>query len=37
VASCRYRHEVHYADRRIMPSSTRGALWDTDVVLMRSA
>jgi len=29
--------KVHYADHRIMPSSTRGASWDKDVVLMRSA
>ena len=35
--SCRYRHEVHYADQRIMPSATCGALWDKDVMLMRSA
>jgi len=31
------RCQVHYADQRIMPSSTSGALWDKDVVLMRSA
>jgi len=27
---------VHYADQRIMPSATRGASWDKDVVLRRS-
>jgi len=31
------RCTVHYADQGIMPSATRGALWDKDVVLMRSA
>jgi transposase-like protein len=31
------RCQVHYADQRIMPSSMRGASWDKDVVLMRSA
>ena len=32
-----HRCQIHYADQRIMPSSTRGASWDKDVVLMRSA
>ena len=32
-----HRCQVHYADQRIMPSATRGASWDKDVVLMRSA
>jgi len=31
------RCQVHYADQRIMPSSIRGASWNKDVVLMRSA
>jgi transposase-like protein len=31
------RDWCHYADQRIMPSATCGALWDKDVVLMRSA
>src|SRR5438552_3513296 len=31
------RCQVHYADQRIMPSATCGALWDKDVMLMRSA
>ncbi len=31
------RCTVHYADQGIMPSSTRGALWDKGVALMRSA
>src|SRR5229473_8203624 len=31
------RCTVHYADQGIMPSATRGASWDKDGVLMRSA
>jgi hypothetical protein len=31
------RDWVHYADQGIMPSATRGALWDKDVALMCSA
>jgi len=31
------RDWFHYADQGIMPSATRGASWDKDGVLMRSA
>ena len=35
--ACRYRHEVHYAEDRIMPSCDQWALRDKGFVLRQSA
>jgi hypothetical protein len=35
--SCRIRHEVHYAEQRIMPSWRSEPLWDEGFVLLKSA
>jgi hypothetical protein len=34
---CRYRHKLHYAEQRIMPSWDGEPLWIRDFAVMQSA